>query len=82
MSPSIKKIYIKNRELNKEKIGFFTFLMNSSKAEMLFDRFQKILFWNSIYDIFLFFYAFVYFVLMQVNFGLIFFSLGMLLGEL
>ena len=56
--------------------------MNSSKAEMLFDRFQKILFWNSIYDIFLFFYAFVYFVLMQVNFGLILFSLGMLLGEL
>ena len=37
LSPSVKKIYFKNRELNKEKIGFFTFLMNSSKAEMLFD---------------------------------------------
>ena len=61
LSPSVKKIYFKNRELNKEKIGFFTFLMNSSKAEMLFDRFQKILFWNSIYDIFLFFLCFCLF---------------------
>ena len=61
LSPKIKKIFIKNRELNKEKIGFFTFLMNSAKAEMLFDGFQKILFWNSIYDIFLFFICFCLF---------------------
>ena len=61
LSPSVKQIYIKNRELNKERIGFFTFLLNSSKAEMLFDRFQNILFWNSIYDIFLFFICFCLF---------------------
>ena len=39
LSPSIKEIYTKNRELNKQRIGFFTFLMNSAKAEMIFDRF-------------------------------------------
>ena len=61
LSPSVKQIYIKNRELNKERIGFFTFLLNSSKAEMLFDRFQNILFWNSLYDIFLFFICFCLF---------------------
>ena len=55
LSPTVRKIYEKNKELNKERIGFFTFLMNSAKGEMAFDRFQKILFWNGIFDIFLFF---------------------------
>ena len=32
-----RKIYEKNRELNKQRIGFFTFLMNSTKGEMAFD---------------------------------------------
>ena len=54
INPKTKKIYEKNRELNKQRIGFFTFLMNSTKGEMAFDEFQKILFWNGILDIFLF----------------------------
>ena len=61
ISPSEKKIYEKNRELNKQRIGFFTFLMNSAKGEMAFDGFQKILFWNGIFDIFLFFICFCLF---------------------
>ena len=55
LDPKVRKIYEKNKELNKERIGFFTFLMNSAKGEMACDRFQKILFWNGIFDIFLFF---------------------------
>ena len=61
MSSTERKIYEKNKELNKQRIGFFTFLMNSSKGEMVFDNFQKILFWNGIFDIFLFFICFCLF---------------------
>ena len=61
ISPSTKKIYEKNRDLNKQRIGFFTFLMNSTKGEMAFDEFQKILFWNGILDMFLFFICFCLF---------------------
>jgi hypothetical protein len=61
-NPSEKKIYEKNRELNKQRIGFFTFLMNSTKGEMAFDEFQKILFWNGILDMFLFFICFCLFL--------------------
>ena len=61
ISPSERKIYEKNKELNKERIGFFTFLLNSAKGEMAFDGFQKILFWNGIFDIFLFFICFCLF---------------------
>ena len=61
-SPSEKKIYEKNRDLNKQRIGFFTFLMNSTKGELAFDEFQKILFWNGILDIFLFFICFCLFL--------------------
>ena len=61
ISPSEKKIYEKNKELNKQRIGFFTFLMNSAKGEIAFDGFQKILFWNGIFDIFLFFICFCLF---------------------
>ena len=62
LSPSIKEIYIKNRELNKQRIGFFTFLMNSTKGEMAFDEFQKVLYWNGILDIFLYFICFCLFI--------------------
>ena len=62
INPKTKKIYEKNRELNKQRIGFFTFLMNSTKGEMAFDEFQKILFWNGILDIFLFFICFCLFL--------------------
>ena len=61
ISPSERKIYEKNKELNKQRIGFFTFLMNSAKGEIAFDGFQKILFWNGIFDIFLFFICFCLF---------------------
>ena len=61
-NPSEQKIYEKNRELNKQRIGFFTFLMNSTKGEMAFDEFQKILFWNGILDMFLFFICFCLFL--------------------
>ena len=61
ISPSERKIYQKNKELNKQRIGFFTFLMNSAKGEIAFDGFQKILFWNGIFDIFLFFICFCLF---------------------
>ena len=61
ISPSERKIFEKNKELNKERIGFFTFLMNSAKGEMAFDAFQKILFWNGIFDMFLFFICFCLF---------------------
>ena len=61
LDPNVRKIYEKNKELNKERIGFFTFLMNSAKGEMAFDRFQKILFWNGIFVIFLFFICFCLF---------------------
>lgn len=61
LSPTERKIYQKNKELNKQRIGFFTFLMNSAKGEMAFDGFQKILFWNGIFDIFLFFICFCLF---------------------
>ena len=61
ISPSERKIYEKNKELNKQRIGFFTFLMNSAKGEMAFDGFQKILFWNGIFFFFLFFICFCLF---------------------
>jgi hypothetical protein len=61
LSPTERKIYQKNKELNKQRIGFFTFLMNSAKGEIAFDGFQKILFWNGIFDIFLFFICFCLF---------------------
>ena len=61
LSPTERKIYQKNKELNKQRIGFFTFLMNSAKGEMAFDGFQKILFWNGIFDMFLFFICFCLF---------------------
>ena len=61
ISPTERKIYEKNKELNKQRIGFFSFLMNSAKGEMAFDGFQKILFWNGIFDIFLFFICFCLF---------------------
>jgi hypothetical protein len=61
-NPTEKKIYERNRELNKQRIGFFTFLMNSTKGEMAFDEFQKILFWNGILDMFLFFVSFCLFL--------------------
>ena len=58
LNPEEKNIYQKNKELNKQRIGFFTFLMNSSKGEMIFGAFQNILFWNGIFDLFLFFISF------------------------
>ena len=61
ISPSERKIYEKNKELNRQRIGFFTFLMNSAKGELAFDGFQKILFWNGIFDIFLFLICFCLF---------------------
>ena len=61
ISPSERKIYERNKELNRQRIGFFTFLMNSAKGELAFDGFQKILFWNGIFDIFLFFICFCLF---------------------
>ena len=61
-NPSDKRIYERNKELNKQRIGFFTFLMNSTKGEMAFDEFQKILFWNGILDMFLFFICFCLFL--------------------
>ena len=61
-SPSEKKIFEKNRELNKQRIGFFTFLMNSTKGEMAFDEFQKVLYWNGILDLFLYFICFCLFL--------------------
>ena len=61
-SPSEKKIYEKNRELNKQRIGFFTFLMNSTKGEIAFDEFQKVLYWNGILDLFLYFICFCLFL--------------------
>ena len=61
ISPTERKIYEKNKELNKQRIGFFTFLMNSAKGEIAFDRFQNILFWNGILDMFLFFICFCLF---------------------
>ena len=61
-SPEEKEIYEKNRELNKQRIGFFTFLINSTKGEMAFDEFQKVLFWNGIFDLFLFFICFCLFL--------------------
>ena len=71
-SPTEKKIYEKNRELNKQRIGFFTFLMNSTKGEMAFDEFQKVLYWNGNLE-FLYFICFCLFYLMQVSFGEIYF---------
>ena len=62
VNSSEKKIYEKNRELNKQRIGFFTFLMNSTKGEMAFDEFQKILYWNGILDLFLYFICFCLFL--------------------
>ena len=58
LNPEEKNIYQKNKELNKQRIGFFTFLMNSSTGEMIFGAFQNILFWNGIFDLFLFFISF------------------------
>ena len=75
-SPSEKKIYEKNRELNRQRIGFFTFLMNSTKGEMAFDEFQKILFWNGILDIFLFFICFCLFLSLASQFWRNIFFIG------
>lgn len=50
-----------NRLLNKERIGFFSFLSYASKGEMAFDQFQGILFWNSLLEFFIFFVCFVLF---------------------
>lgn len=55
-------IFEKNKNLNKERIGFFTFLMNSTKGEMAFDEFQKILYWNGVLEIFLFVICFCLFI--------------------
>ncbi len=67
-NPSDKRIYERNKELNKQRIGFFTFLMNSTKGEMAFDEFQKVLFWNGILDIFLFFICFCLFLSLASQF--------------
>ena len=75
-SPSEKKIYEKNRELNRQRIGFFTFLMNSTNGEMAFDEFQKILFWNGILDIFLFFICFCLFLSLASQFWRNIFFIG------
>ena len=76
ISPSERKIYEKNKELNKQRIGFFTFLMNSAKGEIAFDGFQKILFWNGIFDIFLFFICFCLFCSKASQFWRNFFFVG------
>ena len=62
INPSEQVIYDKNRELNKQRIGFFSFLMNSTKGEMAFDEFQKVLYWNGMLDIFLFVICFCLFL--------------------
>ena len=62
VSSNEQRIYDKNRELNKQRIGFFTFLMNSTKGEMAFDEFQKVLYWNGIFDLYLFFFSFCLFI--------------------
>ena len=76
LNPENKKIYEKNRELNKERIGFFSFLMNSTKGEMIFDAFQKILFWNGIFDLFLFFICFCLFCSKAKQFWINIFFIG------
>lgn len=48
------EIYAKNKKNNQEKVGFFRFLMYTTKAEYVIDEFHEMLFWVSIFEIVLF----------------------------
>ena len=43
-----------NKKTNKDKVGFFKFLIYSTKAEIHITSFKDLLFWLSISEIFLF----------------------------
>ena len=59
---SALSIYDKNRILNKERIGFYSFLTYASKSEMIFDSFQAILFWIGALEMFSFLLIFALFL--------------------
>jgi hypothetical protein len=43
-----------NRKTNKDKVAFFKFLIYSTKAEIHINSFKDLLFWLSIFELFLF----------------------------
>lgn len=63
-TPSTQNTYDKhvNKEKNKEKIFFWKFLINTTKAEMNYDQFGLLLFWNSILEITFFLLSLLFFI--------------------
>jgi hypothetical protein len=52
----------KNLDKNKQKVGFFRFLIYSTKIEIHIEEFQCLLFWVSLLEIVLFIFAFLLFI--------------------
>ena len=57
-----QSIYDKNKEINKEKIQFFNFLMYATKAEIAVDEFQTNLFWTGSSEALIFLLSLVLFI--------------------
>ena len=57
-----QSIYEKNKEINKEKIQFFNFLMYATKAEIAVDEFQTNLFWTGSSEALIFLLSLVLFI--------------------
>ena len=60
----------KNRIINRDKVGFFKFLIYSTKAEIHINSFKDLLYWTSLLEIFLFFISILLFVSSPGNFSI------------
>jgi len=60
----------KNKKINIDKIGFFKFLIYSTKAEIHINSFKDLLFWISLLEIFLYILSILLFISSPSNFYL------------
>jgi len=58
----------KNKKINIEKIGFFKFLIYSTKAEIHINSFKDLLYWISLLEIFLYLLSILLFISSPSNF--------------
>lgn len=58
----------KNKKINMDKIGFFKFLIYSTKAEIHINSFKDLLYWISLLEIFLYMLSILLFISSPSNF--------------
>lgn len=65
---SLEQLKEKNKQINLDKIGFYKFLIYSTKAEIQINSFKDLLYWVSLLEIFLYIISILLFISSPSNF--------------